>query len=430
MKRLKICMVTTFYPPYNFGGDGVFVQRLANALSRQGHEVHVVHDRDAFQFGAKGLPDADLISSSGRSESSIQVHTLSSSDGGTADLILRHQLGRPVGKSQQLKELLEGQQFDVIHFHNISLMGGPQILKYGKNAVKLCTLHDHWFVCSMHVLWRYDKEACTKRTCLSCTLSSKRPPQFWRYTGAIKSAARHVHAFLSPSEFARQSHLTNGFPAAIRVLPHFLPEQEFAAPVSGEQALSIAHPRPYFLFVGRLEKLKGVQVLIDEFRNYQRADLLIAGTGIYEAELKEMAKGLPHVHFIGRVPHQVLKNLYSQAIAVMVPSLCYETFGLVALEAFAVSTPVIVNNLGALPELVESSGGGFTVDFGGKPGQKRAANLTSVMESLRLDLELRHKMGRAGFENYRKNYTEEIHLRRYYDLIEELNRKIKMQEVS
>ena len=43
---LRIAMVTTFYPPYNFGGDGVYVQRLARALVRRGHHVEVIHDTD------------------------------------------------------------------------------------------------------------------------------------------------------------------------------------------------------------------------------------------------------------------------------------------------------------------------------------------------------------------------------------------------
>ena len=49
MSRQRFCFLTTFYPPYNFGGDGVAVQRLARALVRRGHHVTVVHDVDAFE---------------------------------------------------------------------------------------------------------------------------------------------------------------------------------------------------------------------------------------------------------------------------------------------------------------------------------------------------------------------------------------------
>ncbi len=45
---LKIAMLTTFYPPYNFGGDGIGIKRLATALADRGHAVTVIHDKDAY----------------------------------------------------------------------------------------------------------------------------------------------------------------------------------------------------------------------------------------------------------------------------------------------------------------------------------------------------------------------------------------------
>jgi hypothetical protein len=44
----RFCFLTTFYPPFNFGGDGLAVQRMARALAKRGHDVTVVHDADAF----------------------------------------------------------------------------------------------------------------------------------------------------------------------------------------------------------------------------------------------------------------------------------------------------------------------------------------------------------------------------------------------
>jgi hypothetical protein len=50
MTPLRFCLLTTFYPPFNFGGDGVDVQRTARALVKRGHEVTVVHDVDAYEW--------------------------------------------------------------------------------------------------------------------------------------------------------------------------------------------------------------------------------------------------------------------------------------------------------------------------------------------------------------------------------------------
>ena len=53
---LRFCIVTTFYPPYNFGGDGIYAHRLANALARRGHRVTVLHSPSAYELGAGGPP--------------------------------------------------------------------------------------------------------------------------------------------------------------------------------------------------------------------------------------------------------------------------------------------------------------------------------------------------------------------------------------
>jgi glycosyltransferase involved in cell wall biosynthesis len=409
-------MVTTFYPPYNFGGDGLFVQRLARALVKDGNEVHVIHDRDAYAFCAGESGATANSAKVSPQNDGVHLHTMGDGNPNAVDLLISHQLGRPVKREDELRSVLT-EKFDVIHFHNVSLLGGPGVLKYG-SGVKVCTLHDHWFVCAMHVLWRYGREACTKRTCMSCTVAGARPPQLWRYTGAVEEAVTEVDTFISPTEFARQSHYRNGFPGKITVLPHFVPD-EFIAAAGEKQSLAV-HPRPYFLVAGRLEKLKGVQILIDQFRRYRSADLLIAGTGDYERELKAQAHDLPHVRFVGRVLARELNVLYRNAIAVVIPSLVYETFGLVALEAFAQSTPVLVNNIGALPEIV-AGGGGFVYNTG--------LELTDWMEKLRTDPLLRNELGQRGLDNLKSNYTEQRHLTQYYGMISELRNPKIMQEV-
>jgi glycosyltransferase involved in cell wall biosynthesis len=172
------------------------------------------------------------------------------------------------------------------------------------------------------------------------------------------------------------------------------------------------HPQPYFLFVGRLEKMKGAQVLIEAFRNYSKADLLIVGDGANEAELKRQAQGLSQVHFLGRLPYSRLQGLFRHAQALLVPSIGYETLGIVILEAFVQGTPAIVNNLGALPDIVNQSGGGFVYHD--------QAGLIAAMENLRLDSSLRRQLGERGREAYFKYWTPEAHLPQYLGLIERI----------
>jgi len=71
-----------------------------------------------------------------------------------------------------------------------------------------------------------------------------------------------------------------------------------------------------------------------------------------------MAADLPHVRFLGAVEQRDLPSLYRHAIRIVMPSIGYEVFGMVLLEAFVARTPVIVRNLGGMPEVVEDSGAG------------------------------------------------------------------------
>src|SRR5260370_5132219 len=208
----------------------------------------------------------------------------------------------------------------------------------------------------MHVLWKNNERLCEKPECLRCTLKFRRPPQWWRYTRLLESCAASVDLFFSPSHFTQEIHRRRGFLRKMEHLPHYVPRDEAASP----QVETPPHSRPYFLFVGRLEKIKGLQTLIPVFRDYPHADLLVAGTGEYEAELRRQAEGLQNIVFLGALPQPQLQGLYRHAIAVIVPSIGYEVFGIIILEAYRERTPVIVNRLGALQAVVEESNGGFS----------------------------------------------------------------------
>jgi glycosyltransferase involved in cell wall biosynthesis len=290
---------------------------------------------------------------------------------------------------------------------------GITALRYGK-AVKLYTTHEHWLVCPMHVLWKFDREVCTTRHCIQCQLRGKRPPQLWRQAGLLDRMLRHVDCFISPSRFTLKKQLDLGLDIPIVHIPYFLPKpSEHIGDKSLETQSSTR--RPYFLFVGRLEKIKGVQNLIPIFKMRPQYDLVIAGTGEYELMLKKLAGDAPNIKFLGRLNPEELEQFYRGAVAVIVPSICYETFGIIIIEAFSMKTPVIVNNLGALPEVIEDSGGGMIYNESGQ--------LVEAMERLANDAALRDQLGRKGYDAYMRLWTEDAHMRQYLELVERLRQQ-------
>lgn len=396
-------MITTFYPPYHFGGDGVYVEQLSNELAARGHHVTVIYDKDAYRLLARREPQAQITE-----HPNLSLHGLESRAGWLSPLVTQ-QTGIPFFHRQELRSIL-AQGFDVIHYHNISLVGGPQILEYG-NALKLYTLHEFWLVCPMHILFRDNQEVCDKPHCMSCTLHYRRPPQWWRYTNVITDTVRNVDMFLAPSCFSVQAHRERGFAAPMMHLPNFA-QQAQPTPLSRELATYL--DLPYFMYAGRLEKLKGVHTLLPHFCRESGTRLLIVGRGSFENELRALAGDNLNIVFLGPRERGEVQTLMQQAIALLVPSLCYEMFPLVMIEAFQQGTPVIARDIGSLPEIIRSSGGGIIY--------QSERELDSALLQLR-DRTQRQKFGAQGSEAYQREYTPEVHLARYLELIENLRHR-------
>jgi glycosyltransferase involved in cell wall biosynthesis len=399
-RPLRFCMITTFYPPHSFGGDAIFVQRLSNELARRGHQVDVIHCVDAYRFMAGEEP-----TKAADDHPNVTVHSLRSRFGYLSPLATQ-QTGFPIFKSARIRQIL-AKGFDVIHYHNISLVGGPAILSYGR-AIKLYTMHEYWLVCPTHMLFRFNRAPCAERHCLTCTLSHKRPPQWWRYSTLLEDSIKHVDAFISPSRFSQRIHEQMGISVPTLHLPNFVPSLEGGAPDDQWQSSD----SPYFLFVGRLEKLKGPQTLIPVFRRYPKARLLVAGAGAYERRLRQLAEGSPNIEFLGHQSHAQLQELYRQAAAVIVPSLCFEMFPLVIIEAFRQKTPVIARNRGGLPEIIDDSGGGVIYETDDE--------LVAGMDRFLADPSWRRELGRRGHEAHERNWNADAHLQRYFGLIEQI----------
>lgn len=400
---LRFCMITTFYPPYHLGGDGVFVQALAEQLADRGHQVDVIHCLDAFRLGRRRRREPHPTHHPG-----VRVHRLRSAFGPLSPLATQ-QTGLPLLKTSAIRDVLD-RGFDVVHYHNVSLVGGPGLMRLGR-GVKLYTTHEFWLVCPTHVMFRFNREACTRPRCLPCTLAHLRPPQLWRHTGLLERATRHVDAFISPSAFAIEVHRRMGFTAPMVHIPNFVPPTE-KEPDPGSDELEPSPERPYFLFVGRLERIKGVDSILPVFTGQDRADLLIAGTGSESRRLRRLASGSPRIRFLGHVGGRRLQRLYRGAVALVIPSRCYEVCPLVLGEAFREGTPALARNLGEMPARIAATGAGTVFDT--------ADDLRAQVNRLLDDPARRSAMAERARQTYLREWTAEVHLQRYLGLIEGL----------
>jgi len=400
--KLRIAVVTTFYPPCNFGGDGNYIRNFVHSLARRGCEVEVIYDADAWSVGRNALRPPSLPAPIAQ-PAGVAVHQLQSR-WPLGSTLLTHQTGRPIVQQSAIEAIL-GKGFDVIHFHNISLIGGPGVLALGQ-GIKLLTIHDHWLICQNHILWRHNRELCDRRECFKCSLAFRRPPQPWRQTSLLEHELAHVDEVIALSQSVADRHREFGLNRQMVAMASFMPDAE-ARP--SEAPVALSRQRPYFLFVGRLQTFKGLQDVIPCFDDDSPADLLVAGTGEYEADLREMAKGRKTIIFLGQVEPERLAGLYRDAIALIAPSLCYEVFPMVALEAFREGTPIIARNLGPYPQIVEESQAGFLFDD--------EAGLRAALAALAGDPELRNRLGASGRAALAERWTEKTAIDEWLALV-------------
>lgn len=389
METERIVMTSTFYPPYHLGGDAVHVRYLAEELVRRGHEVHVVHSRDAYALKAKGKSPTPVASE-------VILHPVSTSLGGTSAQ-LTYMTGRSRAAERELEKVVSEVRPSWVHHHNISLLGQGMLEPLG--VLQLYTVHDHWPVCPRSDLEYLGRETCTRNRCVSCSLRTGRPPQLWRGKG-FRKRLEGIDRIIAPSEYMARF-LKERAMLPSTVLPNFVPSP-------GKVEMKDAPP--HFVFVGVLEKHKGLDLLL---RGYEecgvQAELHVLGSGSLEGELKAASERTGgRVRGLGFLSRKEVLEEVASAIALVAPSVCQENSPLSCIEALSVGTPLIVSGNGGLPDLV-AGGCGLVVGT-------TAKDIGEGMRRMEAAAEIRSEASRCALERYERFHSPESYLRSYLGL--------------
>ena len=163
----------------------------------------------------------------------------------------------------------------------------------------------------------------------------------------------------------------------------------------------------YILYLGRLSQEKGLRTLLDAMKLVRNVQLIMAGTGPIESDLREyaLANALTNVEFVGFVQGETKERWLREAIAMVLPSECYENFPLSVLESFAAGTPVIASRTGGLPEIVDHERSGLLFT----PGDSN--ELACCIELLINNKEKAMEFSGCALESARLRFGPEIHYR-------------------
>jgi glycosyltransferase involved in cell wall biosynthesis len=322
---------------------------------------------------------------------------------------------------RELRKLVRKEKPQVVHFHNTF----PLISPAAYYAVKaegvpvVQTLHNYRLLCTNAHFFR-DGHVC--EDCIGKTLpwpgvlhscyrdsraASGTVAAMLTTHRALQTCTKMVDTYVVSTEFARQKFIQGGLPAEkVVVKPHF---------VRPDPGLGMGRGG-YALFVGRLSLEKGADTLVSAWEHIGRKlPLKIVGDGPLAPRVDEVARRVPGVEWLGQQPLEEVYRLMGGAHFLVFPSELYETFGRVAIEAFANGTPVVASKIGAIAELVDH----YRTGLHFRPGDPK--DLAARVEwALRHPAELA-RMRREARAEFETKYSAERNyqlLRRIYEAAE------------
>ncbi|KKW30239.1 MAG: Glycosyl transferase group 1 [Candidatus Uhrbacteria bacterium GW2011_GWD2_52_7] len=317
----------------------------------------------------------------------------------------------------KMGRLIDDFRPDVVHAHNLYTHLSPSPLAACKErgVPVVMTVNDYGIVSANYGLWGNGRPVDPQRAGILSTTRSRfikhsavasfTLASLFAFQRLWKMYESYVDVFVPCSQFVRDALITVGYPADRIVVQHL-----FAEPFMVDEAYPAERKKKFVLFAGRLEDYKGVQTLIEAGRALPDVEIRIVGTGPQEAMFRKMAGSAANIRFVGFVPGRQLWGMMREAVAVVVPSIWYEPFGLVAVEAMAQSTPVIVSDRGGLPEIVQDGVSGLVFKGGD------AKDLRKKIELLLGDAKKCQTMGKAARERAWAISNPQEHLAKIIDL--------------
>ena len=339
--------------PYDFtwpGGVTTHVAQLARELGRLGHEVQVLAPHSPSRDSA----EAEQFIPLGRS---VPLP----SGGSTARVSLSWWL------YPKIRAVLRREQFDIVHLHEPLAPILPLCVLEFSHAVNVGTFHASYSHQRLYTLTH----------------------------PIIKRWQRRLHGAIAVSPAARR-YVHQAFPGDYKIIPNGIDVDHFA---------DNAGPWPKYrdgktniLFVGRLEKRKGLRYLLEAYSklkwDYPDTRLLVVGPGLPDEGSFEVigARSLQDVELIGGVSYEELPRYYASADIFCSPATGAESFGIVLLEAMSAGKPVVASDIEGYRGIIEHGEQGLLVDP--KDGDELAKSLARLIE----DRELARRMGSRGRE--------------------------------
>lgn len=376
---MKITLINSIYKPEFRGGTEVVVENIVNGLKKRGHQVAVVC------VGRENISETIDGVEVCRIKPFNLFNFLDINSQPVVKRLVWHVLDMfNFVQNRRVLKALKKQQPDLILTHNLKGLG------YGLSGA-LKSLDLPW-AHTVHDMQLIHPSGLLIESALSRILA-------WPYKIACRCLFRQVKKVIFPSVAIEKIYLKNKFfkKAKSAVINNPL---DLSVAVENKKA----QDKFIFAFVGQIEEHKGVFDLVKAFKQISgNVELHFAGSGKVLEKLKDMSKDDRRIIFHGRLSQgELVDKIWSKADVLVNPSLTWESFGMVVVEAYCHGVPVLASKIGALSELVEEGKAGWLL----KPG-----NIDQIVEKMKYILEnkdnlesmrsaCRERAGDFNLENY------------------------------
>jgi len=361
---MKISFITSYYGS-NIGGADISTKLLVDGLIKNGINVAIINIKPSFLILKRFLLNTNLY-----------------------DIFLKKYI------QKRLKDT------SLIHVHDLMLLpASVEAAKKFKIPI-IVTVRDYRFISSLPILEvendlikKINEEESIELLKKETKFAYFIYPFIKKKPGKIREALNKCTKIIAISDFLKKNLINNDIKKEIITIHNPCPDWK---PVIKK------HEGIILFTAGRLEHYKGFHILINSMKEvtekYKNIKLIIAGTGNYEKELKELTNKLnlnDYIKFTGRISYDKIKEHYFDSDIIIFPSIWPEPLGRLSLEAISSGKPIIASNIGGIPEIVNDKTGILV-----KPNDKE--ELTEAILKLIKNSGLRLKMGKEANKLYDK----------------------------
>lgn len=388
MKKYNVLMAHNYYQVP--GGEDTVFHNEVNMLEKNGHKV------------TKYTRHNDEIKNGLLSKLKLGIDTIFS-----------------FKTYKEVKKLIDENDIDVVHVHNTLPLISPSIY-YAARAKKVPvvqTIHNFRLLCPGATFTR-NGEIC--EDCISKGLGQSIKHRCYRGSLAqtfIMYAMLKFHMsigtydkinYITLTEFNKKKllSLVKG-ESKIYVKPNFVEKRE-----QNERTLE-----DYFVYIGRLDEIKGINFLVEAWKEIdENIELYVIGTGPEEERVRTYIEknNLKNVKLLGFMQREEAFEVIEKSRAIVIPSKWYEGFPMTIAESFSLGVPVIGSRLGNIESIIENEKNGLLFENSNKE------ELKNVIECIFYNKELNKMLGDNAYQIFINYYTDKINLKKLEEVYNDL----------